>query len=518
MPTQNRNPTSDISATGTWSGTAGTRYTLVDDYPTSTGDVLIHGTTAGNINFGYSAFSIPSIATNISVQVLYFDDRNGSASSNIGGRLRVGGTFYNATTHNPTNGVVVQRTDNWATNPRTGVAWTVNDINGIGSNALDAFGFISTDASPTVDIFSCQLQVTFDVAYRIVADNVIFNESGTFSPLRKGSRIFADVRSFILTRNDADLVKTVPAKVMTADVRSFALSGIAAGLAQAKRIIADTSSFAAVYNAAGLKAGRKIIASAGSFTGTYNAAGLEAGKKLSASTGSIALTGIQAGTKATRTITAAPASFIVTGYQVVFPNGKTVVAHTGAYSMALQDAGLRVTRKMAASAESFAFTGNAATLVYISPKSLSVDPGSFLLTRNAANLKVTRKLAADSGSFAYSGGSVVFNIIVDFRLYANNGHLGLVATDTALIRTHVFPADFGNILLTGQNTTLSLAKRIAVDAGEFALIGENIRFDYVDGRVVRVWNGNTWVEARMKVWDGSEWTGVLKMWDGTEWK
>lgn len=162
MATQTRNPTSDASVAGTWTGTAGSRWTLVDDHPDSGGtDVLTHGTTAGNIMFGFSAFTVPAGSTAISIQVLYYDRKSANQTSNIAGRLNVNGTFNNVASHNPANGVLTLRTDNWANNPKTSTAWTVNDVNGVGTNGLTGFGLISTDASPTVSVSSIQLQVTY---------------------------------------------------------------------------------------------------------------------------------------------------------------------------------------------------------------------------------------------------------------------------------------------------------------------------------------------------------------------
>jgi len=162
VATATQNPISDEAVSGTWTESAGSRYTFVDDYPDASGtDKLVHGTTAGNITFGFNAFSIPAGASSISVSVLYYDDKNGTQACNVGARLKVGGNYYNAATHNPQNGVFNQRTDTWATNPKTAAAWTVDDINGVGANALQAFGWVSTDASPTIDLTSIQLQVIY---------------------------------------------------------------------------------------------------------------------------------------------------------------------------------------------------------------------------------------------------------------------------------------------------------------------------------------------------------------------
>lgn len=162
MATATANPTSDEAVSGTWTGSVGTRYTLVDDHPDATGvDKLVHGTTAGNLTFGFTAFTIPAGSTSISVQVIYYDDKNASQACNVGGRLKVGGNYYNASTHNPTSGVFTLRTDSWANNPKTATAWTVDDVNGVGANALQAFGWVSTDASPSIDLTSVIVQVTY---------------------------------------------------------------------------------------------------------------------------------------------------------------------------------------------------------------------------------------------------------------------------------------------------------------------------------------------------------------------
>jgi hypothetical protein len=131
--TVTRNPTSDVAVTGTWTGSAGSRYTVVDDYPDTAGtDELTHGTTAGTLTFGFTAFSLPSVATNITVFVDYYDYKNASQACTFGARLTVGASSYNASTHNPGNGSGnrTQRTDTWATNPATGAAWTYDQING----------------------------------------------------------------------------------------------------------------------------------------------------------------------------------------------------------------------------------------------------------------------------------------------------------------------------------------------------------------------------------------------------
>ncbi len=158
-----RAPTSDEAINGAWSGSAGTRYTLVDDYPDTTpNDILTSPTATGGcqITFGFTAFTIPAGSTSISVQVMYRDDEASTGNNNCGGRLKVGGNYYNASTHNPST-TATDRSDDWAINPATSAAWTVDQVNGSGANALQAFGINSSDASPSFFITAIQIQITY---------------------------------------------------------------------------------------------------------------------------------------------------------------------------------------------------------------------------------------------------------------------------------------------------------------------------------------------------------------------
>lgn len=161
MPQLTRNPTSDVAVTGTWSGTVGSRYTLVDDFPSQdTADALVHGTAAGNILFGFTPFDIPAGSTGISINVRYYDREAISGVNNLGPRIRVGGNDYSESTQNPGTSTTF-RSYWWYSNPKTNTSWTVDDINGIGANAISAFGVYSTDASPLITITSIQLIVSY---------------------------------------------------------------------------------------------------------------------------------------------------------------------------------------------------------------------------------------------------------------------------------------------------------------------------------------------------------------------
>jgi hypothetical protein len=162
MATDNRNPTSDESVTGTWSGSSGSRYTLVNDHPDSSSTTsLTQISPDGKITFGFSGFSIPTGSTINSVYIQYYDYKTSFFLVTIGGRLKVGGSYYDASEHGLARLAITLRTDTWTTNPATGSAWTVNQVNGVGANALQAFGLASLENGGDSVIGSIRITVDY---------------------------------------------------------------------------------------------------------------------------------------------------------------------------------------------------------------------------------------------------------------------------------------------------------------------------------------------------------------------
>jgi hypothetical protein len=156
MATQTRNPTSDTSATGDWSGSASSRYTLVDDYPDQGTDSLtITGFDGGRIVFGFSVFTVPSGSLIQSVSLDYYDQTTSVSKSASGGSLRLSSTDYDAIAHKLLTGVT-PRTDTWTANPATGNPWTVSEV-----NAIAGFGLQSTRSNPGVITYSIQIRVEY---------------------------------------------------------------------------------------------------------------------------------------------------------------------------------------------------------------------------------------------------------------------------------------------------------------------------------------------------------------------
>src|SRR4030042_1961229 len=158
-------PTGDISVT--WDiifpTTPTTHYDKVDD-PIGSHDgdsTYIQNATVNEYDiFGFSAFSIPSDSTGISVTVHVIARRASSGTNNVRPGLRVNASNYSGTGCNPVSSYA-DCSYTWTTNPNTSAAWTVADINGTDSAPLQGFGVTSTDVSPNPRVTQVYIEVTY---------------------------------------------------------------------------------------------------------------------------------------------------------------------------------------------------------------------------------------------------------------------------------------------------------------------------------------------------------------------
>ena len=364
--TVSRNPTGDEAVSGTWTGTAGSRYTLVDDYPDTAGtDQLIHGTTAGNLTFTFTAFSIPSDATNISLAVLYYDAKNGAQASNVGARLKLGSSYFNSSTHNPTNNTYVSRTDTFATNPATSAAWTPAQINGTDpTNPLNAFGWNSTDASPTVDLTSIQLNVTYDRDVAGPVDKGTFTVTGNAATLQQSHKTIVDAGSYTLTGNAVTLTVAggVNNPVLTVDAGTYVVTSNGATLTKGYLLTVDKGTYTLTGQPATLSRTYRLPVDKGTYTLTGNAATLNKGFRLLADAGAYVVTGNNATLRRTYRLTTDAGAYVVTGNNAALLHARLLSVDNG----------------------TFLLTGQPITTArgYVLP----VDKGTYLLTGRPANL------------------------------------------------------------------------------------------------------------------------------------
>jgi len=156
-----RYPSGDISRSGTWDKTTN-MFSYVDEQGAhdSNSSYLRHGTTAGYVLFSFPAFDVAADEDiqNLTVTLVARDDSRGT--NKMQPAIRVGGQDY-LTTSTSTEVSSGYGTISYiyTTNPRTGQPWTVNQINGIGTNTLQGFGVRSADASPRIRLTQVYAEV-----------------------------------------------------------------------------------------------------------------------------------------------------------------------------------------------------------------------------------------------------------------------------------------------------------------------------------------------------------------------
>jgi len=175
--TQDRLPTSKINFSSPWSPTGcsnSNAYQCVDDpigNPNNNTDYIRDNNSSGReATFGFSVFTVPVGSAITSVRVTYVAVVNSGSTATIQAALKVGGTggqnTYTATAQTLSTSWTTYSAD-WTTNPRTGSAWTVDDVNGAvgaGNNSLKGMGVVSGSGDEKVT------QVYVTVAYVVPPD------------------------------------------------------------------------------------------------------------------------------------------------------------------------------------------------------------------------------------------------------------------------------------------------------------------------------------------------------------
>lgn len=168
MATEDRLPTGDgDQETLYWTYSGGSsRWDSVDDpvgVPDDDTTRLIRGSAGLRYClFTFPAFAIPAGSTIEKLSI--FIRHRTVGSSNLGSNrsaLKVNGTRYLTTQDAIEVGNTYQEnTQDWTTNPNTGFAWTVDDINGSGSSPLQQFGVYGSAGSSGEDLYVTQINAT----------------------------------------------------------------------------------------------------------------------------------------------------------------------------------------------------------------------------------------------------------------------------------------------------------------------------------------------------------------------
>jgi Tfp pilus assembly protein PilX len=149
---QTRVPTGDGDSTGTWN--TAPCWDDVDETTPNDTDYMTGTDSESYMLFTSSNFTLPagSFITNLTIYIRARDHDSGHGN-NIRSSLKVGGDIYDDvfSGDNPGSGWTTYSYA-YTTNPKTGLAWEVDDINGTGDNPLEQFGVYSNDLNPDVDV------------------------------------------------------------------------------------------------------------------------------------------------------------------------------------------------------------------------------------------------------------------------------------------------------------------------------------------------------------------------------
>jgi hypothetical protein len=159
---QNRVPTSDNATIGTWN--TAPCWDEVDETTYNDGDYMTGNTSLSNNYklFGFLPFSVPAGATVTDISV-YFRARDfSSGTNNIQACVKAGSTNATAGSVNPGSSWATY-IGTFTTNPDTGAAWTVADINGTGTHPLRMFGVYSSDLNPAVQVSMVYAEVNYSL-------------------------------------------------------------------------------------------------------------------------------------------------------------------------------------------------------------------------------------------------------------------------------------------------------------------------------------------------------------------
>lgn len=189
MAQDTRLPSADGATSGNFGPTGiTTKYNLVNEASPDddTTWFAMSSTNAVQI-FTFSPFSVPVNSSVNWLQILYRHKKIASAAANIRSVLIVGSSqFYAADGGaNPANGTWNTSGFTTSNNPKTGVGWTVDDINSVGVNGFQGFGVRATDATPATYCTWIQAVVDYTPALQQTAQEAF--DYGSFRGVMRGS-------------------------------------------------------------------------------------------------------------------------------------------------------------------------------------------------------------------------------------------------------------------------------------------------------------------------------------------
>jgi hypothetical protein len=142
-----------------------THWDKLDD-PWSASDddntYVIHLSNDTYVTVDSTNFDVPTGATINVLRIKFRIKKMGSGSIWPVTSLKVGANWYSSGQCNPPEGVWTNFYIDYFNNPDTSLPWTVDQINGVGANALSTFGWYVSDADPDVYFTQVSLRVLYN--------------------------------------------------------------------------------------------------------------------------------------------------------------------------------------------------------------------------------------------------------------------------------------------------------------------------------------------------------------------
>lgn len=162
---QQRLPTGD--SVFQWSRSSGVNnYPLVDDPYTIPDDDTTYTYTSVQTErdlFSFIPLAVPAGSTITNVQVVgRFKRIDAGGDYLVRELLKVNGVVYEGSMQQLLTGAYYDKTHTWTVNPNTGLPWTLDDVNGVGSNPLQTFGYECIGFNKTVRCTQVYVKVNYE--------------------------------------------------------------------------------------------------------------------------------------------------------------------------------------------------------------------------------------------------------------------------------------------------------------------------------------------------------------------
>jgi hypothetical protein len=238
---------------------------------------------------------------------------------------------------------------------------------------------------------------------------------------------------------------------MTADARSFALTGAAAGLTIGRKVTASQGTFTLAGSDATLTkstaAGYTLAASVGSFSLAGQPIGLPLGRKITAAQGAFSLTGIDLVLRSTRIMAASYGTYGLTGIAIRLVTTRIVTASTRSFTLTGINNRLFISRKIIATSNAFLLTGNQANLITSASRSILAAAGQFVLNGISSTLSKGSRALGSVGVFT------------------------VIRRPAGLVSTRIIVSNSGTFSLSGQSSTLAFGRKLPISSRQFVVSG-----------------------------------------------